>query len=206
MPEIPDFTKKEWQEARSDGELIASVADGKGTLMPTFGGKLKDDQIRGLVHHVRGFASQQPHPNSTTPGDFDERFRQLQKERKAAEREFWSLLQREQAQPENACATGQLFQQLCAKCHSADGKGRDRRSAKTQIPEFCDSSWQARKSDEELRASILNGRGSEMPAWHDRISPEQATRLVAYVRRFAAPRPRRGSRPSSPRPSPSTGM
>ena len=45
--------------------------------------------------------------------------------------------------------------------------------------------WQARQTDAELRASILDGKGMEMPAQRGEISEEQVGGLVAYVRTFA---------------------
>jgi uncharacterized membrane protein/mono/diheme cytochrome c family protein len=56
-----------------------------------------------------------------------------------------------------------------------------------EITEFTKASWQARRSDAHLLASILDGK-DEMPGWHGRISKEQVRGLVAHVRAFAPPR------------------
>ncbi len=51
----PDFTSAEWQASRSDVELSNSIKNGRGKLMPAWGEQLSDEQIAGLVRHVRSF-------------------------------------------------------------------------------------------------------------------------------------------------------
>ena len=54
-PEIPDFTSAAWQEGRNNAALAVSIHDGKGTLMPAFGGQLSKNRIRQLVDYLRSF-------------------------------------------------------------------------------------------------------------------------------------------------------
>ena len=50
------FADPEWQQGKTDAELIESVTEGKDD-MPPFGKKLTKEQIEGLVKgDVRGFA------------------------------------------------------------------------------------------------------------------------------------------------------
>jgi mono/diheme cytochrome c family protein len=56
-----------------------------------------------------------------------------------------------------------LFQQRCVKCHGSDGTGKPARSRLPEIPDFTKSPWQARRSDAQLLASILDGK-DEMPS------------------------------------------
>jgi mono/diheme cytochrome c family protein/uncharacterized membrane protein len=79
----------------------------------------------------------------------------------------------------------QLFRQHCTKCHGADGTGSPGRRRQPKIPDFTDTAWQARRSDAQLLASILDGKEKAMPAWRDKISTEQAQGLATYVRQFA---------------------
>jgi mono/diheme cytochrome c family protein len=80
-----------------------------------------------------------------------------------------------------------LFQKHCAKCHGADGTGSPGHGPYPEIPDFTDASWQARRGDARLRASILDGKGQEMPTWREEmITEDQARRLVARVRAFAS--------------------
>src|SRR5262249_818471 len=71
------------------------------------------------------------------------------------------------------------------KCHGADGTGSEARRRQPKIPNFTDPSWQVRRSDAQLLASILNGKGKVMPPWRGTISEEQGRRLVGHVRAFA---------------------
>jgi uncharacterized membrane protein len=54
-----------------------------------------------------------------------------------------------------------------------------------EIPDLTDASWQSRRSDLELRASILDGKGPAMPPAGGKIRADQARVLVDYVRTFA---------------------
>ncbi len=88
------------------------------------------------------------------------------------------------AAPEMRDVSG-LFRQFCMKCHGADGTGSGTRSLLSEIPDFTSGPWQERRTDARLMASILDGKGSEMPPQRGRISDEQARGLVAHVRGFA---------------------
>jgi hypothetical protein len=82
-PAIPDFTTAFWQTQRTEAKLLARILDGKGKEMPAFRGKLKEDQARGLVAHIRSFATTTGKPRAqkerdpASPGDFEIEFRRL---------------------------------------------------------------------------------------------------------------------------------
>ena len=80
---------------------------------------------------------------------------------------------------------GELFRQRCVKCHGADGTGSGTRDRLSEIPDFTNASWQARRADAQLLASILDGKGEDMPPQRGKIGEEQVRSLVAYVRAFA---------------------
>jgi mono/diheme cytochrome c family protein/uncharacterized membrane protein len=77
-----------------------------------------------------------------------------------------------------------LFQQHCVKCHAADGTGKSARQ-NVHPPDFTNTDWQARQTDARLLASILEGKGADMPSFSSKLSKEQARSLVAHVRAFA---------------------
>jgi uncharacterized membrane protein len=54
-----------------------------------------------------------------------------------------------------------------------------------ETPDFTNASWQARRGNAQLMASILDGKGSEMPPVRGKISEEQAGGMVAYIRSLA---------------------
>jgi mono/diheme cytochrome c family protein len=82
-------------------------------------------------------------------------------------------------------AARELFRQNCIKCHGLDGTGGAARGRLPRIPDFTKASWQARRTDAQLVASILDGKEPEMPSWRGKVSVEQARSLVAHVRAFA---------------------
>jgi mono/diheme cytochrome c family protein/uncharacterized membrane protein len=92
----------------------------------------------------------------------------------------------------------QLFRRYCSKCHGGDGTGRRASDRLADIPDFTDPSWQARRSDSELLASILDGQGTGMPPFRGKLNEDQADALLARVRAFgSAEEHARGEQPSS---------
>jgi mono/diheme cytochrome c family protein len=94
MPPIPNFTSAAWQGSKSDPELNVSVLEGKGTLMPSFRGKVSNTQVRDLIAYVRSFGPRQTKRSATAPpaSDFEARYRKLQ--------EQWDELEKQiQARP-----------------------------------------------------------------------------------------------------------
>jgi mono/diheme cytochrome c family protein len=80
-------------------------------------------------------------------------------------------------------ATG-LYRQYCLVCHGVDGRGNDMRVSMPTIPDFTNRPWQEGVSVPQLVASILDGKGTLMPALRGRITDEQGQDLAAYVRAF----------------------
>jgi len=54
----PDMTDPKWQASLSDKEMTEVIKNGKkGTPMPAFADKLKDDEIEAVVKFIRSFDS-----------------------------------------------------------------------------------------------------------------------------------------------------
>jgi mono/diheme cytochrome c family protein len=79
-------------------------------------------------------------------------------------------------------AAGPLYRRFCVRCHGADGRGE----RGDRVPDFTQPAWQRKRSDAQLAAAILEGKGSAMPAFGGRLSKAQARALAAHVRAFAA--------------------
>jgi mono/diheme cytochrome c family protein len=80
-----------------------------------------------------------------------------------------------------------LYRQYCLVCHGPDGKASEMKQSMPILAEndFSNPGWQKQVSDGQLAASILNGKGTLMPAFGpDRVNAEQARDLVAYIRAF----------------------
>src|SRR5271157_6241306 len=106
---------------------------------------------------------------------FDERFRLLHEQQDELRRQFRELSQAspgggrsklsESGQhrvaqewapaPLGTPPVGELFRQRCEKCHGADGTGNRARGLLSEIPDFTNASWQARRTDAQLMSSIL---------------------------------------------------
>jgi mono/diheme cytochrome c family protein len=53
-----DFTDPKWQKSAKDKEIEEVIKDGKkGTAMPAFADKLKEDEIRALLGYLRSLDS-----------------------------------------------------------------------------------------------------------------------------------------------------
>jgi mono/diheme cytochrome c family protein/uncharacterized membrane protein len=82
-------------------------------------------------------------------------------------------------------AARQLFAKDCAQCHDANGTGSAARKLFPENPDFTNAAWQAGRSDVQFLVSIIEGKGTGMPASGKKITQEQARGLVAFVRTFA---------------------
>ncbi|HWY87990.1 MAG TPA: cytochrome c, partial [Gemmataceae bacterium] len=92
LPTLPDFTKIAFRDQHSDPQILISILDGKGTLMPANRGRLNESQARDLVAYIRALA---PHgaagSPSLAPNEFQTQFEQLQQQWDALEREIRAL-------------------------------------------------------------------------------------------------------------------
>src|SRR5688572_33463406 len=78
----------------------------------------------------------------------------------------------------------------CAKCHGADGKGQTKAGKKLQAKDYTDAKVQAEMKDEDMFKATSEGvtkDGKErMKAYKDELTPDEIKELVAYVRKFKA--------------------
>ena len=66
---------------------------------------------------------------------------------------------------------------------------REQKGKEIRVPDFTGAEWQASVTDEQLIASITNGK-KKMPAQKHKLSQEEIKALVRYER-ILAPRKRR---------------
>ncbi|HEX8474520.1 MAG TPA: cytochrome c [Pyrinomonadaceae bacterium] len=77
-----------------------------------------------------------------------------------------------------------LFNEKCARCHGADGRGRTVIGDMLGTPDFTNEKWwEDDKSERRFVQSITNGKG-EMPAFGKKLSRREVGNLAAYVRGF----------------------
>jgi cytochrome c oxidase cbb3-type subunit III len=76
-----------------------------------------------------------------------------------------------------------LFAGACARCHGLDGSGGLPVSPGGPSPRnFRDHAFQAAHTDEQIKTTIVQGKGTAMPAFGDLFDDAQLRALVAHVR------------------------
>jgi hypothetical protein len=69
-------------------------------------------------------------------------------------------------------------------CHGPDGTGSGARDNLPAIPDFTARAWHEKRSDAQLVVSILDGRGTGMPPFRDKVARERVRDLVGFIRTF----------------------
>ena len=76
-----------------------------------------------------------------------------------------------------------LFQNNCARCHGTEGKGGLPVFAGGPSPRnFTEHAFHAERTDDQLRMTIVNGKGAGMPPFGQAFTDAQLSSLVAHVR------------------------
>jgi mono/diheme cytochrome c family protein len=181
LPRIPDFTDAKWHGSRSDAELSRSILDGKGKSMPKMKDKLGTVQVSQMVAFVRGFQG----GKQVVPDEEEAPTPALDQQRQPAgggqrPAPVESTAARRPSQPNREAS--RLFQRFCARCHGTDGKGGNVRDSMAAIPDFSSGAWQAKRRDAQLAVSILDGKGTQMPAFRGKVPANQVREVVAVIR------------------------
>ncbi len=187
LPKIPDFTTAAWQASRTDAELSRSIREGKGKSMPRMTEKLGSVDVSKVVAFVRGFqggrqavadeenppaAPAQPAANAT-PGIASAPMSGT------ASRNTRVLARPGDDRLFPAAPVPKVPRVL------PDGTGTSMRDTLPRIPDFSSSAWQSARTDARLVVSVLQGKGTDMPAFRAKVSREQARALVAVIRAFS---------------------
>lgn len=90
-----------------------------------------------------------------------------------------------------AAPVAENWENLCQKCHGADGKAQTKTGKKLQIRDYTDAKVQAELKDEEMATAIADGvkdkAGKErMKGYKDELSAQDISELVAYIRKMKA--------------------
>jgi mono/diheme cytochrome c family protein len=195
-PELPDLSSAKWQDSRRDADLLHSIMEGKGKIMVPMKDKLGKADAEQMVAFVRGFKGGkqvvplEPQPAVLPPSPTEPAVVPGPKSFPAAPA---SVAPSAETATRTRVAVG-LFRQYCLVCHGTDGRGIDLRGGMPQIPDFANPAWQGGVSNAQLAASILDGKGTRMPAFRGRVNPGQSRDLAAYVRAFG---PRRAPAPDA---------
>ena len=90
-----------------------------------------------------------------------------------------------------AAPVAENWENHCAKCHGADGKGQTKAGKKLQVKDYTDAAVQAEMTDEAIVKVIVEGvndkAGKEkMKSYKDELTPEEIKEFVAFIRKFKA--------------------
>ncbi len=88
-----------------------------------------------------------------------------------------------------AAPVAENWENHCAKCHGADGKGQTKVGRKLKVMDYTDAAAQAKFTDAEAIKATAEGvtdkNGKErMKGYKDELSSKEIEELVAYVRKF----------------------
>jgi mono/diheme cytochrome c family protein len=183
FPKIPNFTDPGWHSSRTDAQLSKSILDGKGKSMPRMRDKLGSVDVKQMVAFVRGFRGGKQVVDEEPPAADEPEHPPIAVSSHADTARSAAPTPAQRRDPGGGPGA-RLFQRLCAKCHSADGTGSGMRPNLPEIPDFTLHSWQSGRTSPQLTVSILDGKGTGMPAFRDRLSGDEARDLVAFVRAF----------------------
>ncbi|HKZ68848.1 MAG TPA: c-type cytochrome [Anaerolineales bacterium] len=149
---IAPISSAEFLRTRDDLTLRNIVAQGQPNfgMSPfgsAYGGPLNDDQVDAVVAFMRGWEANPP-----------------------------VELPPEVSVGQAVLTGAQVFVEICARCHGADGEGGIG-------PALNDPAFQTRYDDQALFDTISNGHeATAMIAWGDILSTDQITQLVRYLR------------------------
>lgn len=78
-----------------------------------------------------------------------------------------------------------IFAVTCARCHGVNGTGGIPGADGTPAPRnFHDTLFQKTRTDDDIRKTIINGKGGVMPSFGKTFSDDELKALVARVRGF----------------------
>ncbi len=85
--------------------------------------------------------------------------------------------------PDEFAATREYYADNCATCHKEDGEGGMVKidNKRLKIPPFS-KGHALSHTDEEFAKQIANG-GDGMPAFKDKMTPEEISKMVSYIRK-----------------------
>src|SRR5512135_1621659 len=181
MRTIPDFTNPTWQASRGDHQLRHSISEGKGKIMPSWKSKLAPADIERMVALVRRFSGGQlvvPEEETEAPESHPDQPANVPRANAVPEPSSSSS-----TEAVARSHSGEIFRRSCQICHGADGRGAPSRSRLPGIPDFTSGRWQQGRSQAQLAASILEGKG-QMPSFRSKLGAEEVHALASYVRAF----------------------
>ena len=90
----------------------------------------------------------------------------------------------------SAAPASENWENSCASCHGADGKGQTKQGKKLKVRDYSDAKVQAELKDADMAKAVTEGvkaDGKErMKAFKEELSADEIKDLVAHIRKFKA--------------------
>lgn len=79
----------------------------------------------------------------------------------------------------------EIWDERCIACHGEDGKAQTKKGRELKAKDFTRPKWQRHTTDKEIVEAITSGiPRKKMPAFKDKLSPEEIQALVPFLRAF----------------------
>lgn len=78
----------------------------------------------------------------------------------------------------------EMYTYYCAKCHGISGLGDGPSVGSLRSQSGMNLTILGNESDEEILDTIAQGKGTDMPPWELRLSPEQRKEILGYIRQL----------------------
>lgn len=78
----------------------------------------------------------------------------------------------------------EMYIYYCSKCHGISGLGDGPSVGSLRSQSGMNLTILGSKTDEEILDTIAAGKGTDMPPWELRLSPEQRKEILGYVRQL----------------------
>ena len=134
------------------------------------------DLVVQMITRPQQYATVPP-PNSIPMG------REVQVSRELARAQLRNPLT---ASPHSLEKGKALYETYCLVCHGPQGRGNGPVAGGAMLPADLTSERIRRQSDGELYHTIRHGLGS-MPAYYERLKPEERWQVVLYIRTLTPP-------------------
>jgi mono/diheme cytochrome c family protein len=202
MKRIPDFTDARWHLARSDRDLERSVLEGRGS-MPAMKKKIGLSSATSMIKLVRRFRGGKLVVSEEGAAD-DETDRPKARVVAPSPSRLAPVAEQSVRQAEGVPARSvidssnpawRLYGRFCTSCHGEDGRSGPIRSNVPRASDFTSPAWHEGHDAGRLRISILEGRGTRMPAFQGRISEAEAHVLATALRSLTGAPARAGIDP-----------
>jgi mono/diheme cytochrome c family protein len=189
MRKIPDFTRPEWHATRDADYILRTIREGKGS-MPAMKDRLGPGDavlLMTLLRNFRGGGQVIPDGSEEPEGPAKPSGIQRVAEPTGPDAPSVRAVRRPASGPAapRSDASRAIFRQFCVRCHGADGHGDAMRALVPRLPDFASPDWHSKRSDSQLVASILEGKGTAMPAFGGKLGETQAREVLTFIRSFA---------------------